>query len=137
MKYLLILIFLCSINSFALDLNNKALICIDEQKYKNNNIANSDYIFGYIFKQDSANYYYNTVMDNGIYEINSILNVQYNVNAKFIVIDLEYGSLFINKETLEHSVNNNITARCELAKNKKFFFDLLNERKNKLNNVFN
>ena len=58
-------------------------------------------------------------------------------NEKFIIIDLEYGNLFINKETLEHSVNNNITAKCELMKNQKSFFDLLNERKNKLNNVIN
>ena len=135
MKYLVILLLFHTINSYALDLNEKALICVDEEKYKNNNIANSDYIFGYIFKYDSANYYYNAVMNNGMYEINNILNVKYTINAKFIIIDLEYGNLFINIETLEHSVNNNITARCELMKNQKSFFDLLNERKNKLNNV--
>ena len=137
MKYSLILILFYTINSFALTLNDKALICIDEEKYKNNDIANSDYIFGYIFKYGSANYYYNAVMDNGMYEINNILNVKYNVNAKFIKIDLEYGNLFINKETLEHIVNNNVTARCEITKNKKFFFDVLNERKNILNNALN
>ena len=71
MKCLLILLFFFSINSFSSDLNEKALICIDEQKYKNKNIAKSDYIFGYIFKYDSANYYYNAVMNNGMYEINN------------------------------------------------------------------
>ena len=49
-------------------------------------------------------------------------------------MDLEFGNLFINRKTLEHSFNNNITARCELAKDTKFFFDLLKERKKKLNN---
>ena len=56
-KYLVILLLLHTINSYALDLNEKALICVDEEKYKNNNIANSDYIFGYIFKYGCANYY--------------------------------------------------------------------------------
>ena len=61
--------------------------------------------------------------NNGMYEINNILNVKHKENAKFKIIDLEYGNLFINKETLEHSVNNNITARCELKqKNQKSFF---------------
>ena len=39
MKYLLILLLLHTINSYALDLNEKALICVDEEKYKNNNIC--------------------------------------------------------------------------------------------------
>ena len=125
------LIFL-SVNSFSSDLNEKALICIDEEKYKNKSIAISDYIFGYIFKYDSVNYYYNAVMDNGMYEINKILNVKYNVNSKHIVIELEHGNLYINRETLVHSVNNNITARCKLSKSQKFFFNLLNERKKKI-----
>ena len=94
-------------------------------------------IFGYIFKYDSVNYYYNAVMDNGMYEINKILNVKYNVNSKHIVIELEHGNLYINRETLVHSVNNNITARCKLSKSQKFFFNLLNERKKKLNNEIN
>ena len=34
-------------------------------------------------------------MNNGMYEINNILNVKYNINAKFIIIDLEYGNLFL------------------------------------------
>ena len=72
-------------------------------------------------------------MNNGMYEIDNILNVKYNINENFIIIDLEFGNLFINRKTLEHSFNNNITARCEIAKNKKFFFDLLKERKKKLN----
>ena len=76
-------------------------------------------------------------MDRGKYEINNILNIKYNIDENFILIDLEYGSLLINRKTLEHSVNNNITAKCELAKNKNFFFDLLNERKNQLNYEFN
>ena len=68
-----------------------------------------------------------------MYEIDNILNVKYNINENFIIIKLEFGNLFINRKTLEHSYNNNITARCELAKNEKFFFDLLKERKKKLN----
>ena len=129
----LILIFF-SVLSYASEINEKVLICIDEKKYKNKNIAQSDYIFGYIFKHDSLNYYYNAVMDNGMYDINKIIDLKYILNKKFIIIELEQGKLFINKITLEHSVNNNITARCELAKNKIFFLDLLNERKKKLNN---
>ena len=33
-----------------------------------------------------------------------------------------------------YTFNDNITARCELAKDKNFFFDLLKERKEELNN---
>ena len=44
MKYLVILLLLHAVNSYT-DLNEKALICVDEEKYKNNNIENSDYIF--------------------------------------------------------------------------------------------
>ena len=73
-------------------------------------------------------------MNNGMYEIDSILNVKYKINEKFIIMDLEFGNLFINRKTLEHNFNNNITARCELAIDKKFFFDLLKERKKELNN---
>ena len=134
MKYLLILLLFFSPLSFSKELKEKVLICIDLEKYINKDIATSDYIFGYIFNNKSANYYYNTVMDNGMYDISNIINVKYNLNAKFIIIELRYGNLFINRKSLEHSFNNNITARCELAKDEKFFFDLLKERKNKLNN---
>ena len=72
-------------------------------------------------------------MGNGMYEIDNILNVKYNINENFIIIDLEFGNLLINRKTLVHSFNNDITARCEIAKDKKFF-DLLKERKNELNN---
>ena len=73
-------------------------------------------------------------LDSGMYEIDNIMNIKYNINEKFIIIELEFGNLFINRKTLEHSFNNNITSRCEMAKNEKFFFDLLKERKKKLNN---
>ena len=134
MKYLVILLLLFSIHSYSIDIKEKVLICIDEEKYINKDITKSDYIFGYIFNNESANYYYNSVMNNGMYEIDNILNVKYNINENFIIIELEFGNLFINRKTLEHSFNNNITARCELAKNEKFFFDLLKERKKELNN---
>ncbi len=134
MKYLVLLLFLFSINSYSTGIKEKILICIDEEKYINKDITKSDYIFGYIFNNKSADYYYNSVISNGIYEMDNILNIKYNVNENFIIMELEFGNLFINRKTLEHSFNNNITARCELAKNKKFFFDLLIERKEKLNN---
>ena len=134
MKYLVILLLLFSIHSYSIDIKEKVLICIDEEKYINKDTTKSDYIFGYIFNNESANYFYNSVMNNGMYEIDNILNVKYNVNENFIIIELGFGNLFINRKTLEHSYNNNITARCELAKNEKFFFDLLKERKKKLNN---
>ena len=134
MKYLVILfLFFFSIHAYSKEIKEKVLICIDEEKYKNKDITKSDYIFGYIFNNKSANYYYNSVMNNGMYEIDNILNVKYNINENFIIIDLEFGNLFIDRKTLEHSFNNNITARCELAKNEKFFFDLLKERKKELN----
>ena len=134
MKYLVILLLLFSIHSYSIDIKEKVLICIDKEKYINKDITKSDYIFGYIFNNESANYYYNSVMNNGMYEIDNILNIKYNINENFIVIELEVGNLFINRKTLEHSFNNNITARCELAENKEFFFNLLEERKRKLNN---
>ena len=134
MKYLIILLFFISIQSYSTEIKEKVLICIDEEKYINKDITKSDYIFGYIFNNKSADYYYNSVMNNGMYEIDNILNVKYNINENFIIINLEFGNLFINRKTLEHSFNNNITARCELAKNEKFFFDLLKERKKELNN---
>tara|TARA_A100001035_G_C27450687_1_gene350095 strand:- start:61 stop:483 length:423 start_codon:yes stop_codon:yes gene_type:complete len=134
MKYLVILLFFISIYSYSTGIKEKVLICIDEEKYINKDITKSDYIFGYIFNNQSANYYYNVVMNNGMYDIDNIQNIKYNVNENFIIIELEFGNLFINRKTLEHSFNNNITARCELAKNEKFFFDLLKERKKELNN---
>ena len=134
MKYLAILLFYFSINSYSTEIKEKVLICIDEEKYINKDITKSDYIFGYIFNNKSADYYYNSVMNNGMYEIDNILNVKYNINENFIIMDLEFGNLFINRKTLEHNFNNNITARCELAIDKKFFFDLLKERKKELNN---
>ena len=137
MKYLVILLLLFSIHSYSIDIKEKVLICIDEERYINKDISKSDYIFGYIFNNESANYYYNSVMNNGMYEIDNILNVKYNVNENFIIIELEFGNLFINRKTLEHSFNDNITARCELAKDKKFFFDLLKERKKELNSQIN
>ena len=134
MKYLIILLFFFSIHSYSTGIKEKVLVCIDEEKYINKDISKSDYIFGYIFNNQSANYYYNVVMNNGMYDIDNIQNIKYNVNENFIIIELEFGNLFINRKTLEHSFNNNITARCELAKNEKFFFDLLKERKEELNN---
>ena len=137
MKYLVIFLFFFSIYSYSAEIKEKVLICIDEEKYINKDISKSDYIFGYIFNNKSANYYYNTVMDNGMYRIDNILNVKYKTNDNYIIIELEFGNLFINRKTLEHSFNNNITAKCELAKNEKFFFDLLKERKKELNNQIN
>ena len=137
MKYLVIFLFFFSIYSYSAEIKEKVLICIDEEKYINKDISKSDYIFGYIFNNKSANYYYNTVMDNGKYRIDNILNVKYKTNDNYIIIELEFGNLFINRKTLEHSFNNNITAKCELAKNEKFFFDLLKERKKELNNLIN
>ena len=134
MKYLVILFFFFSIHSYSTGIKEKVLICIDEQKYINKEISKSDYIFGYIFTNETANYYYNTVTENGMYDIGKILNIKYNVNDNFIIIELEYGKLFINRNTLKHSFNNDITARCELAESEKFLFNLLKERKNKLNN---
>ena len=134
MKYFFMLLLLFSAHSYSNGIKEKILICIDEEKYINKDITNNDYIFGYIFNNKSANYYYNSVMNDGVYEINNILNVKYSINENYIIIDLEFGNLFINRKTLEHSFNNNITARCEMAKNKKFFFDLLQARKNELNN---
>ena len=134
MKYLVILLLFFSIHSNSTGIKEKVLICVDEEKYINKDITKSDYIFGYIFNNKSADYYYNSVMNNGMYEIDNILNVKYNINENFIIMDLEFGNLFINRKTLEHSFNNNITARCELAKDKKFLFDLLKERKKELNN---
>ena len=134
MRYLVIVLFFFSIHSYSTGIKEKVLICIDEEKYINKDITKSDYIFGYIFNNKSANYYYNSVMNNGMYEIDNILNVKYNINENFIIMDLEFGNLFINRKTLEHSFNNNITAKCELAKSEKFFFDLLKERKKELNN---
>ena len=133
MYHLIILLFFFSIHSYSTEIKEKVLICIDEEKYINKDITKSDYIFGYILNNKSADYYYNSVMNNGMYEIDNIPNVKYNINENFIIMDLEFGNLFINRKTLEHSFNNNITARCELAKNEKFFFDLLEERKKKLN----
>ena len=134
MKYLVILLFFFSIHSYSTGIIEKVLVCIDEEKYINKDITKSDYIFGYIFNNKSVNYYYNAVLDSGMYELDNIMNIKYNVNENFIIIELEFGNLFINRKTLEHSFNNNITARCEMAKNEKFFFDLLKERKKKLNN---
>ena len=134
MYHLIILLFFFSIHSYSTEIKEKVLICIDEEKYINKDITKSDYIFGYIFNNKSADYYYNSVMNNGMYEIDNILNVKYNINENFIIMDLEFGNLFINRKTLEHRFNNSITARCELAKNKKFFFDLLKDRKKELNN---
>ena len=134
MKYLVILFFFFSIHSYSTGIIEKVLVCIDEEKYINKDITKSDYIFGYIFNNKSVNYYYNAVLDSGMYELDNIMNIKYNVNENFIIIELEFGNLFINRKTLEHSFNNNITARCEMAKNEKFFFDLLKERKKKLNN---
>ena len=134
MKYLVMLLIFFSIHSYSTVIKEKVLICIDEEKYVKKDITKSDYIFGYIFNNKSADYYYNVVINNGMYEIDNILNIKYNVNENFIIIELEYGNLFINRKTLEHSFNNNITARCEIAKDKKFFFDLLKERKKELNN---
>ena len=134
MKYLIILLLFFSTQSYSTGIKEKVLICIDEEKYINKDITKSDYIFGYVFNNKSASYYYNSVMSNGMYEIDSILNVKYNINENFIIMDLEFGNLFINRKTLEHNFNNNITARCELAIDKKFFFDLLKERKKELNN---
>ncbi len=133
MYHLIILLFFFSIHSYSTEIKEKVLICIDEEKYINKDITKSDYIFGYIFNNKSVDYYYNSVMNNGMYEIDNIPNVKYNINENFIIMDLEFGNLFINRKTLEHSFNNNITARCELAKNEKFFFDLLEERKKELN----
>ena len=134
MKFLVIFLLFFSIYSYSKEIKEKVLVCIDEQKYIKKDITKSDYIFGYIFNNESANYYYNSVMNNGMYDIDNILNIKYNVNENFIIIELEFGNLFINRKTLEHSFNDNITARCELAKDKKFFFDLLKERKEELNN---
>ena len=134
MKYLVMLLLLFSIHSYSIDIKEKVLICIDEEKYINKDITKSDYIFGYIFNNESANYYYNSVMNNGMYEIDNILNIKYNIDEMFIIIELEFGNLFINRKTLEHSFNNSITARCEPAENEEFFFNLLKERKRKLNN---
>ena len=134
MKYLVIFLLFFSIYSYSTEIKEKVLVCIDEQKYIKKDVTKSDYIFGYILNNESANYYYNSVMNNGMYEIDNILNIKYNINENFIIIELEVGNLFINRKTLEHSFNNNITARCELAENEEFFFNLLEERKRKLNN---
>ena len=59
MKYLIIFLFFFSIYSYSAEIKEKVLICIDEEKYINKDISKSDYIFGYIFNNKSANYYYN------------------------------------------------------------------------------
>ena len=52
----------------------------------NKDIYKSDYIFGYIFNNKSASYYYNSVIDNGMYKIDNILNIKYSINKNFIII---------------------------------------------------
>ena len=121
MKYLVIILFFISIHSYSKGIKEKELICIDEEKYINKNITKSNYIFEYIYNNKSADYYYNVVINNGMYEIDNILNVKYNVNENFVIIKLEFGNLFIDNKTLEYSFNNNIITWCELAKDKFFF----------------
>ena len=79
MKYLFILLFFFSTHSFSGELSNKTLVCIDKVKYNNNDIDKSDYIFGYVFKDDSADYYYNTVNNKGLYNTNNISKIKYNI----------------------------------------------------------
>ena len=69
MKYLVILLFFFSIHSYSIGIKEKVLICIDEKKYINKEISKSDYIFGYIFNNETANYYFNTVTEKGMYDI--------------------------------------------------------------------
>ena len=75
MKLLVKLLFFFSIHSYSTGIKEKVLICIDEEKYINKDITKSDYIFGYVFNNESADYYYNSVMDNGMYELDYILNI--------------------------------------------------------------
>ena len=79
------MLFFFSIHSYSIGIKEKVLICIDEKKYINKDITKSDYIFGYIFNNKSANYYYNSVMDNGMYEMDNILYVKYNPIEKYMV----------------------------------------------------
>ena len=75
------------------DFNYKALICIDQEKYLNQDIDKSDYIFGYIFNNNIVEYYYSTVLDNRLYQISNISNIKFSLNSKFIIIELEFGNL--------------------------------------------
>ena len=77
MKYLVIILIFFFIHTYTTAIKEKVLICIDEEKYVKKDITKSDYIFGYIFNNKSADYYYNVVMNNGMYEIDNILNVKY------------------------------------------------------------
>ena len=69
MKFLIKLLSLFSIHSYSTGIKEKVLICIDEEKYIKKDITRSDYIFGYIFNNKSANYYYNAVLDS----VNSVV----------------------------------------------------------------
>ena len=100
MKYLVIILIFFSIHSYSAGIKEKVLICIDEEKYINKDITKSDYIFGYIFNNQSANYYYNVVMNNGMYDIDNILNIKYNVNENFIVIPKHTFDLTDKQQTL-------------------------------------
>ena len=138
MKRLIFLIFLYLTHPYLDDLDYKVLICIDEKKYINQDIDKNDYIFGYVFYNNNiAEYYYNLVENSGLYQIRKISNIKFSLNSEFIIIELESGNLFINRNTLEHIYNNKVTAKCEKAKSQKFFFNLLNQRKSILNNKKN
>ena len=82
------MLFFFSTHSFSGELCNKILVCIDKVRYKNNDIDKSDYIFGYVFKDESADYYYNTVNNKGLYTTNDIPKIKYDINFKFIIIHL-------------------------------------------------
>ena len=106
MKYLVIFLFFFSIYSYSTEIKEKVLICIDEEKYIKKDITKSDYIFGYIFKNKSANYYYNSVMDNGMYEIDYILNVKYSKNEIIsLTIDSYYNNLLKSNTSFTELVN--------------------------------
>ena len=87
-----------------------------KKNIKNNNVGD------YIFKYGSANYYYNAVMNNGMYEINNILNVKYNIKCKIYNNRPRIWQSFYKYRNFGAYVNNNITARCRAYEKSKVFF---------------
>ena len=136
MKYLLILLFLFSTQSFSGEIDGKFIIC----KYLENKYSKiGDYIYGYAFGNSKAMKYGININHNANakYEVILISTNAYQTNANIIKIPDSIGETTIDRKSLKLKFRDKLFSTCELISSEVIFVNTLAERRDELNEIEN
>ena len=124
MKYLLILLFLFSTQSFA-NLDGKGLLCIDKEGYPMAYYFYTNITVGDKVEKRAKYRWKSLFLKIDTISIKEVKDRDYSTNKDFI----DLGNIKINRKTLEGIYNGKVVGTCEVSNDQKDLDIKINEMK--------